>query len=219
MVDDAAALLALRTQLRTAVAATTGSTTLVATQQGYTRPAGDFLVDGFVVGMEILPAGFTQNEREIIKWLDADEIKVREAHPAEASGAGRSLTAGLPFEANWEGVGAKPKAGKWFLEEEYAPGPKNQETIGVGNGTMDNRPIYIIKLYAPTGTDSRALHKVAQAIMDVFPPLQTVTLADGTVLRVTSKPAPYKGQVMAHQDSHALIVVTIPLWALTQNII
>ncbi len=79
-------------------AGSTGSTTLAATATGYSRPAGDFIADGFRVGMPINATGFgiaTNNGPSTITAVTATDLTVTKPGTplaAEAAAAGRTIT-------------------------------------------------------------------------------------------------------------------------------
>ena len=74
MIDHHDVLLKCRNRLLTTQVATTGTTTLVATANGFTRPSGDFVADGFVSGMEVKPAGFADNSVGLISTVTANAL-------------------------------------------------------------------------------------------------------------------------------------------------
>jgi hypothetical protein len=74
----------------------TGSISMSATATGYARASGDFVDDGFTVGMWIDASGFAtaaNNGRSVITAVDATTITVTKSTPtvAEAAGSGRAL--------------------------------------------------------------------------------------------------------------------------------
>lgn len=218
MLDHHATLLSMRNRLLTVDFAGTGSMTLASTVNGFTRASGDFIADdGLAVGMEITPVGFTDNAIGVIKIIEPLKITLRNARPVEVASGSRSLSVRIPLIRGWQNQKVDPNQERWRIEEEYMPGPSEQDTTGEF-GRMSHRPLYIIKVFALPDVGQKALYKMADAILGVFPPRFALTLADSTVLRVTSKPGPFRGEVL-YDDGDPLIVVTIPLWARTQNTI
>jgi hypothetical protein len=112
VLNHTAALIACRTRLATLEVCTTGSTTLVATTTGYTRPAGSFITDGFQVGQEILPAGFTATTRQVIKSVAAGTILTEGTVSAEASGSGVRPETGCWKAVHERGVAPRPFVGQ-----------------------------------------------------------------------------------------------------------
>lgn len=215
--DHLEALLALRGRLLATVVATTGVTTLTATGTGYTRATGSFITDGFRVGMEVVPSGFADNSPGVIQSLTDLEIVLMNDRDPEGAAANRSLTVGIPQLRGWENFEVKPLDGRWFVEEDYIPGPRNR--VGVmRSGPYEHLPQYIVRLSGLSDTGVTALYTVAQEILDQFPPGDAFSMADGQPLRVASSPAPSRGQVLPGLDSgRAEIVITIPLWKRTHN--
>ena len=164
--------------------------------------------------MEVVPAGFDDNTSGIIKTVSALAITLRDERDAESSAAGRSLTVGIPVTQGWENVEITPTGDSWFIEEDYIPGPVQRVTSGP-LGEFNVRPVYVIKVYGISNIGVQALYAVADGILQAFLPSHTMTLADGTIVRVLSDPGPYRGQVI--EDSAPYITVTIPLWVRTRN--
>lgn len=214
MLNHAAAVLALRAQLATLSIASTGSTNLAATTTGYTRPAGSFVTEGFAKGMEITPTGFASNPVDTITEVSALELKTTNARTAEAVAGGRTIAAKLPPIQAWENLQATPLTARWYIEEEYLPGPSN--LIGTSR-FLEVFPTYIVKLYGLSNTGITALYRASDAILALFPPRLALTLSTGDVLRVRTNPAPSRGQLIPLAAGRAAIVNTIPLRAETAN--
>lgn len=211
MIDRELVSLACRNRLLSLALATTGSTTLAATATGYSRAAGSFVTDGFVVGQEVTPAGFTQTTPAVLDAVSALTLTVRGGRDVEASGAGRTLSVGLPAFREWENVQLKPDGNRWRVKESYLPGPASQITLGSG-GEIEGEPMYVVTLYGIQNTGPSALNKMADAVLALFPPRYPLSLSNGDVVRVRSDEAPYAGQI-THSDIPGLaaVLVTIPL--------
>lgn len=216
MLDHHGTLLALRNRLLTMEVCTTGVTTLGVQGNAFVRSAGSFVADGFRPGMEVTPSGFTVNEPVILRSVSALEMKVTESINTDAALAGRSLTVGIPKQQTWINADSEPDKTRWYVEEEYIPGPNTKISIGP-LGRIESNPLYIIKVYCPQGKGAGAILLVGQAIVDLFPPELALSLADGTVIRVRSGTG--MGQPMTNGSSSVFVVITIPLWARTQNIV
>jgi hypothetical protein len=222
VLNHTAALIACRTRLATLEVCTTGSTTLVATTTGYTRPAGSFITDGFQVGQEILPAGFTATTRQVIKSVAAGTILTEGTVSAEASGSGRSLTVGQPEYRAYPNVKYDPKqaAGRPYTKEEWLPGPSSVNSLGPLS-QYQAEPIYIVKMYGLSERGSAAIDAYTDAILELFAPGTAMTLSTGDTLTVKRNPAPFKGQILNPSDEpgRAVVTITIPLWGHTTNAI
>lgn len=214
MLNHTLAVLALRAHLATLSIASTGATNLVATTTGYTRPAGSFITDGFAKGMEITPTAFASNPVDTLTSVAALELKTTNARSAEALAGGRTIAAKLPVIQAWENIEATPLTARWYLEEEYLPGPSN--LLGTSR-FLECFPTYIVKLYGLSNTGITALYRGADAVLALFPPRQAFTLSTGDVLRVRTNPAPSRGQLIPLAAGRAAIVVTVPLRAETAN--
>lgn len=209
MYSHLAGLLALRTQALTLSVVTTGSATLAATTTGYTRSSGSFLTDGFATGMEITPTGFTSNPVDIVTNVTAGVLSVKTARTAESAAAGKTIAVGLPALRAWENLDFTPTAGRWFVEEDYLPGPAAQITLG-RYGQIETLPQYVLKLYGMSNTGPGALYRAADALLTLFAPRTEFTCSTGDVVMVRTNPAPYRGQLIPAEAGWSAVVVTIP---------
>jgi len=215
MIDDLALLRALRTQLLTVEVATTGATTLAATGTGYTRTTGSFIADGFVVGMEVVPSGFTSNVPVLITRVYALTLETDE-NQVESAGAGRSLTVGIPVLRNWENTDLERQARRWFISEDYLPGVQNKYGVGE-RGIVEQEPAYVIRLEGVSRTGADAIYTVARKIMEAFPPTLAIIPETGDIVRVGTDPGPFRGQVLSRYAGTVEVSITIPLYAETSN--
>lgn len=216
MINNLLALAALRARLKSLVVATTGSTALASTATGYTRLTGSFIDEGFERGMEVVPSGFPSNAPGIVSVVNDLSMTIEGGRSASASSAGRSLTVGLPSHRAWENMPFTPEDRRWFIEEDYIPGPAFSVTIG-STHEVQVEPMYVLRLYGLSGIGITAIYLVADAILRLYAPGTALPMSDGQVLRVKGDPAPNRGQVVAEGASHALTVITVPLWARTFN--
>lgn len=210
MIKHQLALVALRNRAITLSVCTTGSATLAATTTGYTRASGSFITDGFVVGQEITPTGFAANTVAIVTAVAALTLTVGTARAAETSAAARTIAVGLPALRAWENLAFTPTAGRWWVEEDYLPGPVAQITLGA-YGQVETLPQYVVKLYGVANTSTAALFAMADALLLLFPPRQGIVLSDTNVVIVNTNPAPYRGQLVQSTDgAWAVITITVP---------
>lgn len=203
------ARLALRSKLLTLSVCTTGDTTLEATTSGYARASGSFLDDGFAPGMEVTPSGFTQADTGVIEAVTALTMTIVGGRDVEASGASRNLSVLLPSARAWENVEHTPTQGVPYVTEEYLPGPSAQYGIGQSNETELN-PSYLPRIHVPARLGSGAADAYADAILILFAPKATVTMA-GARFMVTTRPGPFRGQLLQSSPGFAMVPVTIPL--------
>jgi hypothetical protein len=217
--DYAEVVEACRALLSTLEVCTTGSTTLEQTATGYSRASGSFVTDGFRIGMEVTPTGFTDTTKRTISAVAALTMTVGSGLTAEVSGSGRTLAVGQPQTLIPPNLQFKPGAvaGMPYLIDQLLPGPVN--VIGVGPGaTMMHEPIYLVQWF---GLDNKAdtdISKCVTAVLEHFAPGTAMTMDDGTVLRVKSRPAPFASSITNPLPGRALSTITIPLWAQTQNV-
>ena len=175
--------IALRNRALTAVVATTGTMALEATTTGYKRAdlGGSFLEDNFRVGMEIVPAGFTANTVGVIKSLTATEIVTDGARSAQASGAGRSITVGIPAYRAYENLEFQPPPGRPYIEEEFVPGGGSMESMPTNVGRLRETGLYVIKWYGLPGRGTAAIRMGIEAIRARFAPGTSISIASGNL--------------------------------------
>lgn len=199
--DEDAVHLALRARAYGLSVRTTGVTDLAQTATGFTRSAGSFETDGFLVGMEITPSGFPSNVVGSVYSVTPGEIKVTGVRAVVAEAPGRSLTVGLPGMQSWEGIKITPVTGTHYLVEEFAPGPSNRRSGNVSGGMMHDIGDYYITWYMPLSVQnvpsigSKALRKCVSALKDRY--TAGLSLPAGTdFVNIQSKPAPSTGQIV-----------------------
>lgn len=223
MFNHYSALLALRAKLLTLSVVTTGSTTLAATTTGYTRSSGSFVTDGFQVGMEVTPSGFTTNTARVIKAVTATTLTVTATLTAESAASGRTLAVVLPSQRVWEntepvnasGTRITLEGGTPYVTEEYIPGPTERITLGT-YGELEGSPLYRPTVYVPSNTGRAALAKYADALLTLFAPQTPITLS-GALLEVRSNPGPFLGQIVQIETGFAAVAVNVPLRYRTPN--
>lgn len=203
-IDHAATLLALRAPLLTLSVVTTGSTTLTATSTGYTRSSGSFVTDGFLVGMEVAPFGFTETTPVRVASVSASALGIVGGRTAQASGSGRSLTVGIPSRRAWENVLTSRVAGEWFLEEDFAPATRVLRG-NVANGVVEETGLYVLRLFGPLGIGGAAFHVIADAVLAEYPPGAAIVSG----LRVRGDVSPIRGQ-LTRVTEWSVLTLTIP---------
>lgn len=187
MIDQALCLDALRGRLLALEVATTGSTTLSATANGFARASGSFITDGFEVGMEVLPAGFStpNNQYCVITHVAALAMRVEGGMTVQTAGSGRSIVAGLPEGQAWDNVAYTPAVGRPYIVEQLVPATTDLVTFSAANGQVEETGLYRLHWFGLTGTGSAGIRKPVGAIMARFAPGSGLgTLADGSTLRV-----------------------------------
>jgi hypothetical protein len=221
VIDSVAATLALRNRALSVSVATTGSTSIAATATpGYTRAAGSFITDGFVVGMEILASGFAtsaNNGYKIITAVSATSMTVTSltTMAVEAAGGNETLAAGLPEGRAWDNAAFTPTAGRPFLEEDFIPATTT--LLGQKNGGMViETGLYVLKLYGLSDKGVSAIRKTIDALKALYAPGTTMT-AGSHAVRVRENPGPYAGQILPQGDGRSLCVLTVPWEAYSIN--
>ena len=212
MPDHVAIQKALRARLLTLYVCTTGTTSLSATLSGYARSSGSFLVDGFAVGMEVLPTGFTDTDRVVITSLTATAMTVDGGRTVDAEAGGRSLAVGLPEGIAWDNVMLTPTGGRPYLEESYIPATSSLVSAPATGGTAEDTGLYVIRWYGLANTGLGSLAAPASAILELFKPGTALTVADGTV-HVRGDIGPFGGAIRGDLPGWSVVTVTIP-WRL-----
>lgn len=210
MINHSLVNLALRARALALSVCTTGLTTLSATATGYARTAGSFVADGFVVGMEVTPAGFTEATPCCISVVTAGALTIGGGRSAQASGAGRSLTVGLPAIRVYDNVALTPTPGRWYVEGEYSPSTAALSTLTASRGYGEVTGEYYWRLYGIAGVGDLAFLTVATALLALYPPGDGQALSDGAKLHIGRDPAPRIGGILPDAPGFAVLTVTIP---------
>lgn len=213
MVDNFEVLRALRAHLKAVPVATATGGLYGKTATAFTRTTGSFITEGFVPGMEVAATGFISNSGvHIITGVTETQLTVATSGMVpEAPTVGRTLVVGLPALRAWENMPFVPIDNRWYIDEDYLPGQSAMATFG----ELDHGPIYVIKLYGLAGKGVEGLYRFTDAILRHFRPNLPLPLADGYTAVVRTDPPPFRGQVLPEGASHALVVVTVPLWVRT----
>jgi hypothetical protein len=214
MVDDHLVLLAIRQRLLTlsVIDVPVDATPL---ENGFARVVGSFVADGFMLGMEVTPiyaAG--RGTTVVVQSVTPSELLVN----GTVDQGQNPIRFGvyLPEKQSWENVEFTPEDKRWFIEEDYLPGPQTRITLGK-IAEFDVEPAYILRLYGLAGTGSGAVYKVAGAIVKLFEAGTMFPTGDGHIVRVRSDIAPRPGQLVSEEPSHAMIPITIPMRIRTSN--
>ena len=216
MLDHAACSHAIHTQAATLAVVTTGSVSLGATATGFTRATGSFVTDGFLVGMEVTPSGFALNTTPVvIVGVTDTALNTLDATSAESAASGRTLTVGYPTVAS-ENITFTPTPNRWYVNEQYLPGPGQQVEFGPG-AALEIRPTMVFQVFGIANTGPEALYKVADGLLALFPPHQALPLATGDVARVRTDVMPFRGQLQAATPGWSVVPVTVPLRVRTPN--
>lgn len=218
--DIGDAQLALRARLLTLSVATTGTMELAATTAGYTRASGSFIDDDFYEGMEVVPSGFTQTTPGIVSRVEALTLSIAGGRSAEASGAGRSLTVGLPPLRAWENVRFDPAdaVGRVWIEENMVPATSNMRTGPYDRGILDEFGLYVINWRGVVGYDVIGIRKCVAAAKALFASGTTFTVGSAR-LRITggNDDGPYESQIEPDGEGWAICTLTIPWQAESPN--
>lgn len=221
MLNIGLARAAFRARAEALVVVTTGAVSLAATTTGYTRTAGSFVADGFVVGMELAGAGFTNaanNAPGVVTAVSALALTIDGGRTIEAADVSRTLTVGFPSIRAYElqgGVAQNPR--RWWVDESFAPGAGQVRTIPGDGGMHAERGVLEYHLYGIAGTGDDALDAVAGALLKQLRPTTRLTLGDGSAVRVLGAPAPYRSGAR-RVSQWGVVTVTIPWAAWTRNV-
>ena len=218
MIDLLACHLALRTRALTAVAATTGTATLSATTTGYARASGSFVTDGFSVGMEITPTGFTTNTVDVLTGVTALTLTTANARSAEASAGSRSIVCGVPAIRAYENISLTPTPGRPYIEEEFVPATMTLVAGPASGGFLEETGLYVVKIFGVSGVGVSAIRKYAEAIKALFTPGTNIT-AGSNVVRVRGDTSTQTGQLIPLTSGWTAITITIPWRSYSTNLV
>lgn len=124
----------------------------------------------------------------------------------------RLLTvSGLPARAN-ENKDYTPVAGTAYVREKLAPA--TQQGVGISTDSpSEYTGLYVVTYFGVEDT-GLAVSTSADAILAVFTKGLTLTATDGSVVRVRSDVAPWRGEVITN-DGWAACTISIPYRILT----
>lgn len=213
--DLLAVHLALRNRALSLVVATTGPTNLSATAAGYHRAAGSFIADGFLNGMEVVPAGFAVNTPRVIQSVTASDITTATAPAVDAVAGGRTLSVGMPSLRAFENVSLTPESGRPYFEEDFVPATTSLLTMPAQGGTVQENGLYVPKWYGLSDVGVSALRKSVDALKALFTPGTLVTAGAHTV-RIGEAQA---GQIIPLTGGWSALTLPIPWWVLSRNLV
>jgi hypothetical protein len=200
---------AFRTRCAALVVCTTGSTTLEATAGGYARPSGSFVTDGFAVGMEVTPSGFSQTAPAVITAVSALTMSVSGGRTVQTSGSGRTLSVGFPALRGYDNTRVEPVTGRHYVETEVVPAPTRLLTFPANGGTREDTGLFVVRWYGIANTGAKGLRSCLDALAAQFRPGATFAAGADTV-RVRADSGPFVGPISQRPGGFALAVLTIP---------
>ncbi len=225
MLDKIAVREAFRSRLNTLVVATTGSTTLAATPQGFTRTSGSFVTENFAAGQEVLPAGFpvSLNVRKIIESVTATQVTIAGGLASSAVAAsGRTLTVGPPQDIRLEGtqtpVTPSPGTRPYWLEQRIPTG-RRLYTFPAAGGDLVESGLYVVTPFALANKGIKALELEVQAILRLFTPGTVLLVGTSNAVRIDGDPGPLEGQFIATETGYESCQISIPWRGLSTNAI
>lgn len=210
------AKLAMRNRALATVIATTGPTTLEATTTGYKRATGSFLADNFMVGQELVPAGFSANTIDSIVAVTAGEIWTDGSRTAQGPGSNRSLTVGIPAMRAWDLIGFEPVPGRQYVSEEWIGLPGRVRTMPETIGLVEETGAYVLKWHGIVGRGSDYLEVAMDVLKARFTP-GTIFSVDGADFSThLGRHADVNGPIV-DADGRAVMILTVPWEASSWN--
>ncbi len=123
----------------------------------------------------------------------------------------RLLTvSGLPARAV-ENKDYTPVAGTAYVEEKLVPATQSMLGLDAASSAIWTG-LYVVTLHGLSNT-GLAVSTSADSVLAKFAPGLTLTATDGTVVRISKSPAPYRGEVMV-MDGWAVCAIKIGYWIL-----
>ena len=218
MADLVAVHLALRAHAEALEVATTGSLSLAATTTGYTRTVGSFITDGFTVGSEITPSGFTVNTRRVITRVQDTALTVSAPVNAEAAAGGRSLVVGVPALFAKENTIFAPVAGRPYLVEEFDPATNVLRAGPAASGVREETGMYHLRWYGLANTGMLGIRQAVQALAARFTPGTNLT-AGSDIVRIRGDVGAMVSRIAPREDGWAVCVLSIPWRVFSTNVI
>lgn len=219
MINERLLAAAQRSRAESLSVATTGSTTLSATATGYARASGSFITDGFAVGMEVKPTGFTQTATGIITAVTATALAIDGGRTVQASGSGRTLAVGLPAIRIYDNKKGTPSALVPYVTNEFVQGVTGVKTLPTKRGRLEEDWLSFWTFYGIAGTGDDALLAYADALKALFAGGTVITLSDASNAYVPGDKAPKRGQIIPVDGGWARCMVTVQLRGSTRNVV
>lgn len=210
--------LAFRARSATLNVVDTTLTTLSATTQGYARSSGDFIADGFAVGMEVAPIGFAQTTPGVITAVSAQRLTIDGGRTSTSAASNRRLLVGLPFTRFYENTRGEPTTlvGKVYIETELLEQP-TQMISATADGWREDRGVYVFRWYGISNTGAKGLRTCVDALKALFTPGTIFLTASGEAVRVRTDVTPFVGEIQQRASGHALATLTVPWKVLRRN--
>lgn len=218
MLDLVAVQLALRNRAIAVSVCTTGSATLAATVDGYTRLTGSFITDGFKLGMEVTPTGFTQTTTGVVVGVTALTLTIDGGRTVEASGSGRTLAVGLPALRAWEHVKFEPIQNRPYVDEDFMPTGSELLSFPAQSGILEERGIYVLRYHGVANRLLSGIQNPVAALKALFTPGTGLT-AGSNVVRVRSDIGPYSGPILPDGKGFEVCTLTVPWFGHSNNAI
>jgi hypothetical protein len=207
---------AFRTRAAQLVVATTGSASLSATATGYARSSGSFITDGFVVGQDVTPTGFTQTTVGVITAVTATTLTIDGGRTVQTAGSGRTLVSGIPTLRALQNTNFTPTANRPYIVEAFPLGGSSNKTIPGRTGRFQQDGLSVWTWYGVAGTDTAAIDKGVSALMARFSPFTSLSLSDGTDIDMRGDVGPTCSDIV-NEPGWARCTVTLPWRASTRN--
>ncbi len=220
MINERLLAAAQRTRAEQMVVATTGSATLAATSTGYSRSTGSFVDDGFLVGQELAPTGFTQTTPGVITAVSALALTISGGRTVQASGAARTLSVGLPAIRVYDNRGAHPTVLRPYVTNEVmqsATDGADVKTLPTSRGRLAENWLSFWTIYGIAGTGDEAILAYVDALKARFTGGTVLTLRDSSTVFIPGDRSPKRGQILPVDGGWARCQVTIQLRGHTRN--
>ncbi|MBP7548674.1 MAG: hypothetical protein KA761_00190 [Gemmatimonadaceae bacterium] len=159
---------ALRARL-TSLVVTSATANLTPSGYTYSRAAGSFVDDGFVVGDHINVTGLasTANGRSRVRKVEAATLTIdRAVSGAQAIG---TIVATVPALVAWEATPFVPTVGVPYVAEQMRPIGSAPAAVG-SSGIERVEVLYAVNVFGPTGEGPLPAERLAGAIMQWFKP-------------------------------------------------
>lgn len=217
MISRSETRLAFRNRAIALVVCTTGAADLAASAVGYTRLAGSFITDGFQVGQEATPTGFTQTDPGVITKVEAQLLSIEGGRTVQTSGVGRSLTVGLPAQRAWNNLRFVAEKGRPYVEDTFLPGAGSRMvTMPNDGGLREDRGLWILRYYGLTGLASIGIDNVVDKILALFAPGTALTAGSETI-RIREDVAPFADDIVPQEKGWSVVSITVHWYAHTRN--
>jgi hypothetical protein len=125
-----------------------------------------------------------------------------------------ATASGIP-SIRYDGTASvSPAPSAAYIEADFVPATATRSTIGATGAEVVRDGLYVVRWYSATG-DADTLDDGADAVLAVFPGGLTLLTSSSEVVRIHTRPAPYRGLIQLAHAGRSVVPITIAWWTQT----